>query len=416
MGYPWAVLNFVTEGGRVDVRPAWTTAEILETLESLLAEWEHRLPADRDAAIVIKPNLNNDLVALTGNCVDLRVLEGLLQGLRRRGFHNLTIADGSNVGVERRNIDTFRRLRVRNLALRHGARVVDLNRDEGTVVELKAGGRPRVANTVLNCDFLISVPKIKTHAEAGLSCAMKNWVGIATGQDKRQMHYDLGRNILAINEVIAPDLILVDGLVGMEGNGPGDGEPFRFGQLLMSDNAFLNDRVVCRLVGMPVEQVPYLLHAREAGHLKPSVEAEIDAKLPMLRRMRLAPPRSRLAVLSESRSLLWLKKAVRPIVSQPKVSEMAYRLKIIQDVYSLDDDQLRLVGRRAERCGDCRRCEDFCPTSLKVEQIGVELREESCLQCLYCWWVCPKDAIVLEGEPWAMERQIRRYKAEIQRL
>ena len=54
------------------------------------------LGADRDARIVVKPNLNNDLVALTGNCVDLRVLEALFVGLRRRGYRDLTVADGSN--------------------------------------------------------------------------------------------------------------------------------------------------------------------------------------------------------------------------------------------------------------------------------------------------------------------------------
>jgi ferredoxin len=236
------------------------------------------------------------------------------------------------------------------------------------------------------------------------------------GQDKRQMHYDLGRNILAINEVIAPDLVLVDGLVGMEGNGPGDGDPFRFGYLLCSDNAFLNDRVVCRLVGLPVEEVPYLLHAREAGRLEPAVEAEIDATLPILRPIRPAPPRSRLAELSEARSLLWLKKAVRPIVSRPKVSELAYKLKIIQDVYSLQDDTLRLVGRSEGACGDCGRCADFCPTGLTREQIGRELSPSSCVQCLYCWWVCPKDALKLEGEPLAMERQIGRYKKAVEGL
>ena len=220
-----ASLTFDHARGRVEVRAAWTNAEVMETVEGLLSGWEAKLPADRGARVVIKPNLNNDLVALTGNCADLRVLAALIEALQRRGFTNLTVADGSNVGVERRGISSFKRLRIDALAAKYGVATVDLNHDEGRRIPLHAGAEPLVANTVLDADFLISVPKVKTHVEAGLSCAMKNWVGICVGQDKRHMHQDLGRNIVALSEVVQPDLILVDGLVGMEGNGPSSGTP-----------------------------------------------------------------------------------------------------------------------------------------------------------------------------------------------
>ncbi|MFZ5477039.1 MAG: DUF362 domain-containing protein [Myxococcota bacterium] len=410
------MLTYACARGRVDVHDAWTSAEVRATIERMIADWEHKLPAGRDARIVIKPNLNNDLVALTGNCVDLRVLAGLAEALRRRGYRDLTVCDGSNVGVDRRGIDTFRRLRVAALAEVHGVRVVNLNADTGREVVLHEGAHPRIASTVLDADFLISVPKVKTHAEAGLSCAMKNWVGIARGQDKRHMHYDLGRNIFALNEVVMPDLIVVDGLVGMEGNGPGDGEPFRFGRLAISDDAFLNDLVFCRLVDMPWRDVPYLVHAMGAGRLDEALAADVAAKLPVLRPIKRAPPRSRLAELSEAKSLTWLKLAVRPLVEKPAVAEAAYKLKIIQDVYSREDDTLRVVGRAAEKCGTCARCADFCPTGLAVDEIGVRLEAPACVQCLYCWWVCPKDAIVLGGEALAMARQIERYKRDVERL
>lgn len=410
------MISYTHTRGRVDVRPAWTTAEIHQTIEQLLLEWEHRLPASRDAKVVIKPNLNNDLVALSGNCADLRVLDALLGGLHRRGFRDLTIADGSNVGVERRNINTFVRLRVSPLADRYGAKIVDLNHDEGERVTLEAGGQPSVGRTILESDFLISVPKIKTHAEAGMSCALKNWVGIARGQMKRHMHYDLAANIVAMNEVVLPDLVLVDGVVGMEGNGPGDGEPFRFGQILMSDDTFLNDVVVARLIDMPVSAVGYLQVALERGHIDQALIDDVARTIPVLRPIRRAPPRTRLAELSEARSLEWLKKLVRPVVARPKVTELAYKLKIIQDVYSLEDDTLRLVGRDPNLCGSCRRCESYCPTELPLEQIGIKTEAPDCVQCLYCWWACPEGALTLSGSANAMQRQIDRYKQDIERM
>ena len=113
---------------------------------------------------------------------------------------------------------------------------------------------------------------------------------------------------------------------------------------------------------------------------------------------------------------MWLKLAVRPVVEKPIVAETAYKLKIIQDVYSREDDTLRLVHRDAAVCGECRLCEDFCPTALPLARIGTDTAPPDCVQCLYCWWVCPKGALQLEGQPNAMQRQIDRYKGPIERL
>lgn len=408
--------QFDFDRGRFCLAEAWTVSEIRARVHDLLEAFADRLPQRRDARIVIKPNLNNDLVALTGNCVDLRVLRALLLDLKARGYHDLTIADGSNVGVERREISTFKRLRVDRLATLEDARIVDLNHDEGQQVVLCAGAQPRIARTVLDCDFLISVPKVKTHVEAGLSCAMKNWVGIARGQEKRHMHFDLGRNIFAINEVVMPDLIVVDGLVGMEGNGPGDGEPFRLGRLMACDNAFLNDTVVSRLVGMPLDRVPYLQHAKTAGHIDDALVAEVRDRVPELCRIKLPPPRTRMAEIADSRKLFWLKKLARPITDNPEVLETAYKLKIIQDVYSRQDDQVTRVVRDPSACGECEKCVDFCPTELSLEDIGKTTDPDKCIGCLYCWWVCPNDGIRLEGPLHAMQRQVDRYKKDIETL
>lgn len=402
--------------GKVDVIPAWTTVEVRQGVSSLLERWSHRLPADLATRIVIKPNLNNDLVALSGNCTDLRVLDALCGDLRRRGYTDITVADGSNVGIARRGISTFRRLHVDSLKVRHGVKLVDLNTDTGSTVVLYDGAHPQVADTILNAGFLISVPKVKTHAEAQLSCAMKNWVGICVGQDKRHMHYNLAKNIFGINEVVQPDLILVDGLVGMEGNGPGDGEPFRFGQLAMSDDAFVNDVVMARLVGLAWDEVPYLVHAVQGGALTTEIVERVARELPVLRPIKRPPQRTKLAMLAEARSLEWLKRTVRPIVQKPQVTELAYKLKIVQDVYFLEDDSLRVTGRQSEKCGDCARCVDFCPTGLTLADIGVKTELPDCAQCLYCWWVCPKDAIVIEGEERGAARQIARYKKDIEQL
>ena len=400
---------------RFELRAAWTAAEVRRGVDELVESFEDRLPP-KSARVLIKPNLNNDLIALVGNSTDLRVLAALLEALLNRGWRNLVVADGSNVGVHRRGIDTMKRLRVDRLAERYGVELRDLNQDPGVPIQLEGGGRPRVAQSVLDADFLITVPKVKTHVEAGLSCALKNQVGVCVGQDKREMHRDLGRNILALNRALLPDLVLVDGLIGMEGNGPGDGEPFRLGQLAMCDDPFFNDLAICRLVGLPWARVPYLVHAFEQGVLTGAHEAQVEV-LPELHRIRQAPPRSRLAELSEARSLGGLKLAIRPVIdSTPLVLRTAYRLGVVQDVYSLEDDRVLGVRRERDDCGGCTRCEEVCPTWLPAEAIGVRTGPEDCVGCLYCWWVCPDGVLRLEGEPGHLQRQVDRYADTVRRL
>jgi uncharacterized protein (DUF362 family)/ferredoxin len=393
----------VTLAGRtVAVVEAWTRAEIANGIRALLDAFV--LPADRNVRIVLKPNLNNDLVALSGNSTDLRVLASLCESFAERGYGDLTIADGSNVGVARRGIDVFRRLRIDRIAARYGARLVDLNRDE-TVV--RAG--LDVARTVADAQLLVSVPTVKTHAEVALSCAMKNWVGIAVGEAKRGLHRELAKNIAGLTRALPPHLVITDGVVGMEGNGPGDGEPFRLGRIVASDSAVLNDLVVARSIGIDWAAVPYLREAFAAGDFDLATASAIRA-LPVVREVRTPPPRPRIAVLAER--FPRLKRAVRPVTDRPTVLAAARRAGVVQDVYDREDDTIASVHRDATACGDCRRCEDVCPDGLPLDRIGAQ----DCTGCLYCWWACPKDAIALEGDLGFLARHADRYKTAIERL
>ena len=139
---------------------------LISEICALFAREDVPLPHSKDLLFLIKPNLNNDLSALTGNSTDLRVLAALIQVLQEHGCTNIAIADGPNIGIYRKGIDVFSRLGVRALAKHLGVQLVDLNHTPSAEVEL-ATGSVRVAELCLQADFFISVPKIKTHAEAG---------------------------------------------------------------------------------------------------------------------------------------------------------------------------------------------------------------------------------------------------------
>ena len=393
---------------------AWSRSEINAQLTILLDKVSSVLPASADARIVIKPNLNNDLNALTGNSVDLRVLDALVSHLKRCGYHNICIADGPNVGIERRGIDVFQRLGVRALCQHHAIQLIDLNSDLGIPFSLAAGANPKVARTILDSDFLISVPKIKTHCEAMLSCAMKNWVGICVGQDKRDMHLDLGQNIALLNTHIKPDLVIVDGIIGMEGNGPGDGTPVALRQLIVSTNAHLNDLVVARLMGIDIDTVPYLKHALRFGDISSELCSEVTAGVKTLTRIKAPPPRPKLAVLSEHPWLHALKVAVRPLTEKPEVLDVAYQFGVVQDVYHPLNAKVEGLSRNSDSCGSCTRCADLCPTGVPLEAIGHD--DPDCISCLQCWWACPTDALQWFGVRGHLHRHISKYRPMIRAL
>ena len=299
--------EYAFSAGNVTVCKAWTMTEVRAAIQQVLNDFNDTLPSNLHARIVIKPNLNNDLSALTGNSTDLRVLAALVSELQSKGYTNVAIADGPNVGVERRGIDVFKRLRISNLATKFGVELINLNRDDGEPVTLEGGAQPRISHTLTNADFIICAPTVKTHAEAGMSIACKNWVGIVCGQDKRQMHYALGPNIARLVERFPPHLVIVDGLIGMEGNGPGDGEPVRLGFIAAATNPWLCDLTVCRLVGFPWENVTYLKYAVEQQIIPPTLPNEVATQVSRMAQVVPAPTRNILAETSDKRSLFWLK-------------------------------------------------------------------------------------------------------------
>ena len=120
--------------------------------------------------------------------------------------------------------------------------------------------------TVLGVDFLVSVAKLKTHHWAGVTLSLKNMFGIVPGAcygwPKNVLHWaGIDNSILDINAVAQPDFAIIDGIVGMEGNGPIQGLPKQAGVLIFGDDPVAVDATACRVMGLRPEKVPYLASA-----------------------------------------------------------------------------------------------------------------------------------------------------------
>jgi uncharacterized protein (DUF362 family) len=118
------------------------------------------------------------------------------------------------------------------------------------------------------------MPKLKTHHWAGVTLSLKNMFGIVPGScygwPKNVLHWaGIDRAILDINASARPDFAIVDGIVGMEGNGPIQGTPKACGVLVLGDDPVAVDATCCRVMGLLPERVKYLsLAGTLLGHVK----------------------------------------------------------------------------------------------------------------------------------------------------
>ena len=121
--------------------------------------------------------------------------------------------------------------------------------------------------TVLAADFLVSMPKIKTHHWSGVTVAMKNMFGIVPGArygwPKNILHWKgIQESILDLNATVPIDFVIADGIVAMGGNGPLNGTPRPLGRIVLADDPVAADATCARLIGFEPSRI---VHIREGA-------------------------------------------------------------------------------------------------------------------------------------------------------
>lgn len=158
---------------------------------------------------------------------------------------------------------------------------VDLNRDDVKSIGPFLG-RPDFyfSETLLAADLIVSLPKMKTHHWAGATLSMKNFFGVVPGSvygwPKNLLHYHgIGNSIVALNRRFRNTFAIVDGIVGMEGNGPIQGQPKPMGALVFGRDLLAVDATCCRMMGIDPSKIEYLQGAADLGA---TATAQIDQR------------------------------------------------------------------------------------------------------------------------------------------
>src|SRR2546425_4549334 len=162
---------------------------------------------------------------------------------------------------------------------------VDLNRDGLIKTKLQANysglDHLWLPRTVLASDFIVSMPKVKTHHWTGVTLSMKNMFGIVPGcrygWPKNILHWaGIHESILDICATVRPHFVIADAIVAMRGDGPLNGTTWELNTILLADDAVAADSTLLRLVGQQTDRVA---HVREAGRFIGNIDDDAISRI-----------------------------------------------------------------------------------------------------------------------------------------
>ena len=211
--------------------------------------------------VVIKPNLCCEKSAETGATTHIEFITGIIELINETVDGNCRIAlvESDAQGVD---ADTaFEQMDLYSLQESYpNVTLVNLSNDADMRITLKGSAIDvlEIPKTLLDCNYFISLAKLKTHVDERITCALKNQFGCTTKKYKSIFHPFLSEVIHDLIELYCPDLSIVDGIIGLEGFGPTDGSPRRANLVIMGTNAIATDIVAAKTMGFNPAQSPHL--------------------------------------------------------------------------------------------------------------------------------------------------------------
>lgn len=327
------------------------------------------------AKVLIKPNLCVPKESGTGAVTHHQVVVALVE-LLKPVTNKIYVGDSPFAGFS--GMGNLRASGMLEAVEKAGAIPVDLNATGRVTLQVPGGKVMKhlvVSQAVVEADFIINLPVMKTHVKTLVSLGLKNMKGIVPGALKHEPHKKgLDQGIVDYHKVMPPHLTVVDATYAMEGNGPVNGQARELGLVIAGQNTVAVDTVCCHIMGINPEEVGHLRLAAQEG-MGPLNLAAIDVE-----------------GLSEDRKFSFslpgtYKSGIFNFMSRFE----ATGTKIMEGMAKVTFDY--------EKCTQCQKCVVGCPTeaiSLRQDEYPV-IDYDKCIECLCCMETCMYDAIYIKG-------------------
>jgi len=351
---------------------------------------------------ILKPNFVAGRSAETGSTTSFALLKAVAEEVQACGAEPVLC---EMPGTEFDREATYTILGVEQFCAANGIRIlrIDPEGDEQDWVELRPAGAKKLRRfsipRILNEVCLINLPVLKTHVVSTMTLSMKNPMGILPRPDRRSMHtLGIDQCIVDMNRGIRPDLTIVDGSVGQDGEGPLYGDRADLQVLIAGRDSLAVDLVCCQVVGIKPQDIPHLkLALEQLGNPSWTLVGDVEdpvrgtgngfiQHVEVIKKFRL-PVQKPLY-----RFIFWM---MYPL--DYPYSWIAERGKhFCTLLYSTG-----LVGTRPqikeESCTRCGICVEACPLPDVIDLKSLKVNYFTCQRCLLCYDACPENAIRVKG-------------------
>lgn len=332
---------------------------VAEMLDSMGPRW-----IQEGSRVLVKPNLLLPSTPDQGIVTHPMICRAVVEYLLEKGAR-VQISDSPGVGSFRRVItETGYKQVMEGLDVVFKPFVDSIDVDIG-----EPYGRIPIARDAIEADRVINLAKLKTHAQMFLSLGVKNTFGCIVGLRKPEWHMRAGvdrvqfaRVLVQIHQAVQPAFTIVDGILALEGQGPGkSGRPRELGLLIGGANAHAVDKTICTLLGLDPDALLTCAQARHMGLFDGQVHVNGDLRIVSDFRF---PELHSLSLGTES-----LSHFVRKYMIQKPVAD----------------------NQKCKLCGECWK---ICPAKAIVQNTrGVKFDYDLCIRCYCCIEVCLHAAI-----------------------
>ncbi|OIO32554.1 MAG: hypothetical protein AUJ70_05215 [Candidatus Omnitrophica bacterium CG1_02_40_15] len=320
----------------------------------------------RSEKVLIKPNMLSARLPEDGICTHLEVIRAVVKSVRDCGA---VPCIGDNPGGSLSPAKAYEGSGILSLAKEIGVELKDV---KGIKV---VNGIP-IANYFFECDKIISLPKMKTHILMGLTGAIKNMYGAVAGLHKSELHKkfpspeEFVKVLIDTFKIVKPNLVLMDGIVAMDQDGPSSGRLRNPGLLIAGEDSVTIDAVFARLAGIE----PLSIITTREAYAKKLGEADLK----------------NIEILGES--------VKENLIKDFEIPGKNGLITILGPCAKFAARFIKF-GPHIDKglCKKCMICQDSCPVlAITIEPKNSSIDLKKCIKCMCCHEVCPHKAIELK--------------------